>query len=314
MSTTELVPTENSTNVSKARQFDDMIDMFIRSIDVSAKSKDTYRKALKQFFLYLDNQGITTSPDRLDILQYKDYLQKEHKANTVSSYMTAVRVFYGYLESEKICPNVTHGIKGAKTQRGFGKDALTKYQAKKILNNMRRETLIEKRNYAILNLLMRTGLRTIEVVRANIADIRQSAGENLLYIQGKGRDSKDEFVVLTDATYGPIDEYIWARRNPEKSEYLFVSHSQRNRGQELTTRTIRGIVKDAMFAAGIDSEYLTAHSLRHTAVTLALLAGAELQEAQALARHSSITTTMKYAHNMKRVENAPERKIDEMLK
>lgn len=309
---TELVVPDGGLN--RINQFDEMIDMFIRSIDVSQKSKETYRKALKQFFLFLQDQHITTSPSRLDVLQYKEYLLKGHRANTVSSYMTAVREFYGYLESEKICPNVTHGIKGAKTQRGFGKDALTKYQAKKILNTMRRETLIEKRNFALINLLMHTGLRTIEVVRANVADIRQSAGENILYIQGKGRDSKDDYVILTDGAYGPIDDYLWARHNSDKTEYLFVSHSPRNRGGQLTTRTIRGIVKDAMFAAGIKSEYLTAHSLRHTAVTFALLAGADLQDAQALARHANIATTMKYAHNLKRIENAAERKIDEMLK
>ena len=64
----------------------------------------------------------------------------------------------------------------------------------------------------------------------------------------------------------------------------------------------------------LDSSRLTAHSLRHTAVTLALMGGATIQEARLLARHSSINTTLIYAHNINRVAQAPERKIDALLK
>lgn len=68
-----------------------------------------------------------------------------------------------------------------------------------------------------------------------------------------------------------------------------------------------------MKEAGIESERITAHSLRHTAVTLALLAGATVQEAQAMARHSSINTTMIYAHNIDRLETPAEGRIEDLL-
>jgi integrase/recombinase XerD len=58
---------------------------------------------------------------------------------------------------------------------------------------------------------------------------------------------------------------------------------------------------------------LTAHCLRHTAVTLALQAGATIQEVQAFARHANINTTLIYAHNIDRIRDAPERKIDALL-
>ena len=81
----------------------------------------------------------------------------------------------------------------------------------------------------------------------------------------------------------------------------------------LTTRSISRIVKDNLRKAGIDSDRITAHSLRHTAVTLSLLGGATIQEAQSMARHKNINTTLIYAHNINRIKHAPERVIDTML-
>ncbi|MHB8277486.1 MAG: hypothetical protein ACYDIA_07525 [Candidatus Humimicrobiaceae bacterium] len=58
---------------------------------------------------------------------------------------------------------------------------------------------------------------------------------------------------------------------------------------------------------------LTAHSLKHTAITLSLMAVASIQEAQALARHKDINTTLIYSHNLNRIANAPEKKIEVLL-
>lgn len=81
----------------------------------------------------------------------------------------------------------------------------------------------------------------------------------------------------------------------------------------MTTRSISRIAKDTLRQAGYDSPRLTAHSMRHTAVTLALLGGATPQEAQAMARHSSITTTMIYAHNLDRISHSAELKVEAVL-
>jgi site-specific recombinase XerD len=68
-----------------------------------------------------------------------------------------------------------------------------------------------------------------------------------------------------------------------------------------------------MRAAGFDSERLTSHSLRHTAITWSLQAGATLQEVQQFARHSSINTTQIYAHNLERLDNPCSMHISEIL-
>ena len=247
------------------------------------------------------------------MLRYKNELMSKYTACTVSSYVTAVKSLYTYLEGEKICPNIAAGIKGAKHQRGFRKDCLSASQAANVISGIDVGTIEGKRNYALVNLLIRTGIRTIEAERANVGDIRNEAGEALLYIQGKGRDEKDAFVVLTESALKPIREYIRARGKAKDTDPLFASHSDRNRGGRLSTNSISQICKKALVNAGYDDSRLTAHSMRHTAITLSLLAGASIQEAQSLARHSSVNTTLIYAHNIQRVAQAPERKIDAIL-
>lgn len=290
----------------------DIIAQFLAFLDVKPRTKTTYSKALKQFVKYIEDRNIQQT-ERSDILNYKAYLTENYSASTVSAYLTAVKCFYRWLEAEKIYPNITAGIKGAKPSRAFKKDVLTVQQARKLLESMDLETTEQLRNYALINLLLRTGLRTIEAQRANIEDIRQEGGQAILYIQGKGRDEKDAFVILTAASLDPLQAYLKARDEKNKSAPLFCSFSNRSLGDRLTTRSIRRIIKEAMQKAGICSDRITAHSLRHTAITFSLLGGATIQEVQQLARHSNINTTLIYAHNIERIGQAPERKIDSYL-
>ena len=301
---------EKNLQILPNKKLPALIDKFILSLDVKEKSKDTYRKALKQFFIYLAERGANT-PSREDILGYKEALRvRELSAYTISSYMVSVRKFFEYAESIKLYPNVAKSIKGIKQPKGFRKDALTVEQVKKILHSIDISTLEGKRNFALTNLLIRTGLRTIEILRANIEDIRQEGGEALLYIQGKGRDTKDNFCLLTEETLQPIRTYLTARGEVKDKDPLFSSLSDRNKKGRLTTRSLSRRIKTELRDTGLDSKRLSAHSLRHTAITLSLIGGASIQEAQALARHANINTTLIYAHNIDRIGRAPERKVD----
>ena len=151
------------------------------------------------------------------------------------------------------------------------------------------------------------GLRDIEVVQANIEDMRQGPGGTVLYIQGKGWDSKDEYISLARPVEDAIKAYLAARG--ETQGPLFASASNNSKGGRMSTRSISAIVKGHMRAAGFDSDRLTAHSLRHTAGTLNLLNGGTLQETQQLLRHSNINTTMIYLHNLERAANRSEQRI-----
>jgi len=153
------------------------------------------------------------------------------------------------------------------------------------------------------------GLRTIEVERANIEDMKPGRTGAVLYIQGKGWDSKDQYISLAAPVEAAIRAYLLTRAGAQGKDPLFASTSNNSAGGRMTTRSISGIVKDRMRAAGIDSDRLTAHSLRHTAGTLNLLNGGTLQETQQLLRHSNINTTMIYLHNLERAANRSEQRI-----
>lgn len=292
-----------------------LLESFMLAQDLRERSRQTYRKALKQFFAYIGAQGLDPSGlTRQDILEYKEHLRNRGlSAYTISVYLVSVGKLYEWTEGERIYPNIAKGIKGVKKPRGFRKEALTVAQVKAVLQGMNTSTLQGKRDHALLNLLIRTGLRTIEVVRANIGDIRQEGGEALLYIQGKGRDSKDDFVLLTEETLRPLREYQTERGNGHSEAPLFACISNKNKDGRLTTRSLSRIVKNHLKRVGLEDGRLTAHSFRHTAVTLSLLGGATVQEAQSMARHADINTTMIYAHNIERIAKAPERKIDAIL-
>ena len=309
-----LIPIQNqNTQVQKGNlNISDLVSFFLNDMDVRESSKALYKRTLKQFMDWLNTNKIK-SPIRQDILDYKRFLVKyKYSPGTVASYLIIVKKFFAWVEQTNLYPNIAAGIKGPKQSRTFKKDPLGPDQIKKLLD-VDCSTLEGKRNFAILNLLVRTGLRTIEAIRPNIEDIRQESGKPVLWIQGKGRDEKDAFVLLTESTYTPIMQYLNERKNIKANDPLFCSCSRRNKGGRLTTRTISSIVKTRLRKIGLNSSRLSAHSLRHTAITISLLAGASLQEAQALGRHGNINTTLIYSHNLDRVKNAAENKIEAYL-
>lgn len=283
------------------------VDDFIQSLDSSKSTKRTYKQALERFELWIAENNIT-SPQRGDILRYKDGLKADGLASlTVSAYLVAVRRFFAYLEGIKAYPNIAKDIKGMKRPKGFLKDTLTKTQVKRLLRTIQENGITSLRDFAIINLMLRTGIRTIEVVRADIGDLGTESGENVLRIWGKGRDEKDDFVLLTPDAYNPIMDYLKNRKQPEASKPLFVSHSNRSINNRLTTRSIRRIVKRQLRKAGLDSRKLSAHSLRHTAATIALQNGADIVSIKDMLRHTNISTTMVYAHNVNRIEKGAEK-------
>lgn len=282
---------------------EEAFNRYVQYIDASPKTVATYARATRQLLKYLGDNGIK-QPRREDILAYRDYLiASGHKPSTVQSYIVAARLFFAWLEQEGIYSNVAEHVKGAKLDKAHKKDYMTTRQIKTMLGKVERDTLQGKRDYAMLVLMITGGLRTIEVSRADIGDIRALGDDTVLYLQGKGHVEKTDFVKLDGHVEEAIRDYLTARGATDQSAPLFTSSSNNSKGQRLSTRAISGIVKDRMQAAGYNSDKLTAHSLRHTAVTLSLLAGKPLEEVQQFARHSNMQTTLIYSHALDMAKN-----------
>jgi integrase/recombinase XerD len=284
-----------------------LMEQFLTAQDIREVSRRVYRNGLERFWGWLEGEQIA-QPDREDVLRFKVHLQEcGLTANTVNVYLVAVKRFFCYLEGMRLYPDIGKNVKGVKAPRHTLRESPTTGQVKEILERLDLGTVQGKRDYAMINLMARTGLRTIEVIRADVGDMKQKGDRMVLYVHGKGRDSKDEFVILTEAAERPIREYLKARGNVQPEDPLFTSLSDRNSGQRLTTATIRKVTRELFKLIGIDKpRRICAHSLRHFAITTAIRGGAPIEQTQAMARHASSSTTMGYYHNLDRLEHAAE--------
>jgi len=304
----ELIKIDSREMVSQQGITEDLYTRFIAYVDASPKTIQTYTRALRQFFKYTEQQNIS-NPTREDIIAYRDSLKVDHKPTTVQSYITALRQFSKWLAQEQLYPNFADKLKGAKISKDHKKDYLSGKQVKAVLDDISKEEEIGKRDYAIVAVMVTGGLRAVEIVRANVEDLRTLGDTAVLYIQGKGRDEKTDYVKLPHPVEQALRAYLKGRQGMKGTDPLFTSTSNNNRGGRVTTRTISGLVKGRLVGAGYDSDRLTAHSLRHTAATLNLLNGGSLEETQQLLRHNNINTTMIYVHNMNREKNQSEGRI-----
>ena len=292
----------NSLEIIKTLDFN-IYDRFIDYLDASPKTVETYKKALRQFFNYLALHGIR-QPQREDVLAFRDDLKTSGlKPTTVQNYITATRIFFKWTEQERLYPNIAEHVKGAKLDKNHKKDYLTSRQTKEVLANIETDTEEGLRNYAILSLMVTGGLRTIEVSRANVGDLRTVGENTVLFIQGKGREEKTEYIKVSAPVERALRTYLKERDFTTEEQPLFTSTSNNSKGKRITTRTVSAVVKNALKNAGYDSNRLTAHSLRHTAITLALLAGRDITEVQQFARHANLNTTMIYNHALDKAKN-----------
>lgn len=305
--------TNNNQLVFTQNNQEQLFSRFVAFIDASPNTVRTYRASLRQWFKYLYEQGVA-NPTMDTVRAYRQYLHDTgKKPTTIQNYIIAVKQFFKWTEDEHLYPNIAKHVKGAKISHDHKKDYLTSSQARKVLMTIDQASLKGKRDYAMLALMLTMGLRTIEVSRANISDIRTQGDAVVLYVQGKGHIEKDAPVRMPEHVESAIREYLKARGKTSEDAPLFASTSNNNSGKRMTTRSISGIVKHSFINAGFDSPRLTAHSTRHTSATLNLLNGATLQETQQLLRHVNLQTTEIYAHNIEAVKNKSSQRVDDAI-
>lgn len=307
-----------------------LLQLYLGELDIKENSKQAYARRLRQFFAYLKAEGLELRfldyrITQQDIVNYREALLDEssphHVAvSTALSYLVAVRGLFDWLAKRGgafgrgYTTNPAANVKTPRVSKRHAKDTLTPEQLREVADHLRAQAepgnLAGLRNYAMFQVMARTGLRTVEVSRATVGNHRQEQGYPVLYVQGKGRDEADEFVLLTPEALKPLRQYLTARSGLfgtlEDEAPLFASHGPNNQNGRLSPISVSRIIKTALRAVGLDDKRLTAHSLRHTAITLAVIGGASLHQAQAMARHADPATTEIYFHNVDRLRNAAE--------
>lgn len=293
-----------------AQVIKDLTSRWLAELDVSEDTKVAYRVSVGKFAAWLDQErpGEITSAV---IRQWRDSLQG--KPATINRHLSAVRSFFAWLvESGLLATNPAAGIRGARrrgTSKSHRRDELTAGEVKAVLDTCNPDTLTGARDRAIIALMAYTGVRAVEIHRADVGDLRTKDDRLVLRVQGKGRQEKDEFVVLP----APAEEAVhrWLSLRPGKvTDPLFVSLSNRNRGKRMSRAAIRAMVKSRYRKAGVVGEQKTTHSLRHSAISNAIRHGATPPRVQAMARHSNVNTTLIYYHETERTSAPAEDLID----
>ena len=310
---------DNTMTASQGGRIAEVIDMFAAQADCKESSRRTYRRNIKTFFAWVDETGRRVEAlTRADIIAFKQSLIPEYGADkstlTAAAYLTAVKLFYKWAEGVKLYPNIANGVKLPKRYNRFEKEPLTAAQAKRLVSEVSAGESL--RDEAIINIMLRCGLRCSEVVRANIEDLQQTAGRTILNIKGKGRDSKDSFVIISDKCAASLRAYLATRKDETPKAPLFVCNSNRNEGGRLTTRSVSRIAKEHLKAIGLDGRAYTAHSLRHSTACLLLGAGVPQDMVQKTLRHANPATTQAYTYHLdkqRRLEMAVETKLDDII-
>ncbi len=303
---------------------------FILNLDAKEQTRKQYRKALQLFFQWTEEKGIPLDAlSRVDILDYrKELLEGERhlSSQTVAAYIVAIRRFYAWAEAEKLYPNIASGIKAPKIRKDFIKQHLTPQECREMLENLLYDVdnkVHERafansrqnglRDYAIVNLILRTGLRTVEVSRLDVEDITERRRKKVIVVWGKGHDTKDDYVPLSEKAYKPIEEYLQTRPEAVGTDPLFTCDGYGSQGRRISARRIQAICKAALRDIGLDGHEFSAHSLRHTCAVMLIQSGASAYDVQKFLRHSSIDVTEIYLRSIEeelRLERSPEALLD----
>jgi integrase/recombinase XerC/integrase/recombinase XerD len=274
---------------------DELIKGFIDSLNRRETTKETYRKALREYSKWLGG----TRPEALtsnDIQRYKDYILSKHLSPTsMSSYLTAVRRFYDYLVSiGRAGENPARKVKGAPRPQRHLTDPISRGDVVRLLGAVDTSTPLGRRDEAILSLMVRAGLSEIEIVRLNLGDLKTRGGNKVIYVQGKSKDRKDEYVALTPYLEGLLGRYIDERGASAPEEPLFWGVGNRAAKDRISTRGLRARINHYFEASGIKKKGVKPVSLRHTAAMLAIEEGATVSEIQRLLRLRTTESALQY--------------------
>jgi site-specific recombinase XerD len=168
--------------------------------------------------------------------------------------------------------------------------SLNAQEIESLLRSCDRTTMVGKRDYTVLCLLARLGLRAGEVVAMTLGDIDWRAGE--LTVRGKGR-TRARLPLLAEVGQ-TLAAYLREARPSCATRHLFVT--ARAPFQELAgSATVCRIVEQAIKRAGLNAPQRGAHLLRHSLATALLQRGASLQEIGDVLGHRHPATTQIYA-------------------
>lgn len=243
------------------------------------KSTDITEQLVRDFSLFLSRQGGTKVGVRHDLM----------KIRTQNYHLIALRTFLKFLRKRKINSLPPESIKLAKVSKR-PIDLVTSAELKRLCAAPDRNTLEGKRDSAIIELLVATGLRVSELCNLSVDDVDLTRGE----LSVGGADGKVRAVFLSNSAKAAVQDYLAARSDTDEALFVRYGHKENvGKDRRLIPRGVQRLLKHYAAKAGIVSR-LTPHVLRHSFAAAELKNGTDLREVQALLGHSHLANTKIY--------------------
>ena len=263
---------------------------------LSPHTRRAYRQDAQHFVQWLVQQELNlTDLTKNDLAQYRRYLSDNFAKATASRKLVVARKLLDEaVERGLLTYNPAQGIKGFSEGRETPHNALEREQAKALLAAIDISTLVGKRDYALIMLLLRTGLRRGECAALCLGDLEQDQGHHVAVIRHAKGDKRRKVKIPVDVMR-LIEAYLEGtnRKGLGPNAPLFIQFRKGDHPQEasISDQLIRRVVETYAEKAGLQ---LTPHGLRATFVTLALEGGAKLHQVQYVVGHADPRTTERY--------------------
>jgi integrase/recombinase XerD len=278
---------------------------------MSEETRRAYRRVLREFFTFLDQQhplSVTVE----DVLRWRDDLgRRRKKAATISFKLAVVRSFFEYLRAAGLVslnPASTKLVTPPEVSQDGAGRALTLIEVSHMLAGPNRQTSEGARDYAMMVLMLRTSLRVSEVCSLRTSSIKWSHGRWVIKVKVKG--GRERTLPLPVDVKKAMDEYLKLdkkRRSVLMSDgedaFLFQPKTNYRTlvfDKPLSTRMVWNIVSRWADYGGVGK--LSPHDLRRTAITRALDQGLSYRQVQMMSGHKDPKTVMHYDHGRENLD------------
>lgn len=292
---TDLVKTDQTlTEVNALSEAKRIFDL----LDITDNTRQDYQYRIGEFLTFIKKHGFNIN----SYLDFKRYLagRTDIAVATKNKYLATAKVFLKEANRQGLLPtDITQNIKTFSQNKKHKRDGLNDKEISLLSDKLStlNDSPTNTRLKAIITLLALQGLRQVEITRLDVKDIDLVA--KVAFIQGKGQDDKEP-IDLHPETVRALKSYL--KTNKVADGALFVSKSNNSKGR-LTTRAIRGLVKQVLDELGIDK---TTHGFRHYfTTTLIKTYKGDLLDVATYTRHKSLEMLTVYNDSVKRESDLP---------
>ncbi|HVT58975.1 MAG TPA: tyrosine-type recombinase/integrase [Thermoanaerobaculia bacterium] len=269
-------------------------------------TRRAYAGAVGRFLAWCDGRGLALPElQAFVVAAYVEELGRELAAPSVKQHLAALRMLFDYLVvGQVLAGNPAAAVRGPRLVIRTGKTpVLEESEARTLLASIEGDGLVERRDKALLAVMLYSFARVGAIVRLRVRDYENQRRRAYLALREKGGQHRR--VPVHSRAAEALDAYLEAAgigATPEAPLFQALTGKRGElAGHALTARSALRVVKRRAAAAGIGRD-LGCHSCRATGITSYLVHGGTLERAAAIAGHASTRTTQLYDRRRELVE------------